>query len=185
MRSGHRNAEYSLAGRSVRLVDGVAETPAAPGSAARIVTRYFGNEAWRDLNRDGREDVVFLLTQQTGGSGTFYYAVAALDLPDGFRGSEGLLLGDRIAPRSAELGTGDIVIVSYADHAPGQSLSEPPSVAKTIWLKLDVASMQLGEVVQGFEGESARQHFELFVHIAWRARPQGQRRQSDTALTRR
>jgi heat shock protein HslJ len=153
-RTGHRNAQYSLAGRSVRLVDGVAEAPAAPGSAANIVSRYFGNEVWRDLNRDGREDVVFLLTQQTGGSGTFYYAVAALDLPDGFRGSEGLWLGDRIAPQSTELGQGEIIIVNYADRAPGQSLAEAPSVGKSIWLKLDVESMRLGEVVQGFEGEA-------------------------------
>src|SRR5688572_8900084 len=35
-RSGHKDAEYSIAGRPVRLVAGTAETPAAPGSAARI-----------------------------------------------------------------------------------------------------------------------------------------------------
>ena len=57
--------------------------PAAPGSASRIVTRYFGSEVRGDLNGDGREDVAFLLTQQSGGSGTFFYAVAALDLPSG------------------------------------------------------------------------------------------------------
>ena len=153
-RSGHKNAEYSIGGQPVRLVDGVAEAPAAPGSAAKIVTRYFGNEAWGDLNADGREDVVFLLTQETGGSGTFFYAVAALDLERGYTGSQGVLLGDRIAPQSTELRPDGIVVVSYADRAPGESLSSPPSVNKSIWLKLDPATLQFGEVVQSFEGEA-------------------------------
>jgi heat shock protein HslJ len=153
-RSGHQNTEYSIGGQPVRLVAGVAEAPAAPGSAAKIVTRYFGNEAWGDLNADGREDVAFLVVQETGGSGTFFYAVAALDLVGGYVGSHGVLLGDRIAPQTTELRADGVVVVSYADHAPGESLSTPPSVAKSIWLKLDPTTRQFGEVVQGFEGEA-------------------------------
>ena len=153
-RSGHRNAEYSIGGQPVRLVAGVAEAPAAPGSAAKIVTRYFGNEVWGDLNADGREDVAFLLVQETGGSGTFFYAVAALDLVGGYVGSHGVLLGDRIAPQTTELRADGVVVVSYADHAPGESLSTPPSVTRSIWLKLDPTTRQFGEIVQGFEGEA-------------------------------
>jgi len=153
-RSGHKNTEYSIGGQRIRLVAGVAEAPAAPGSAAKIITRYFGNEVWGDLNADGREDVVFLLVQETGGSGTFFYAVAALDLVSGYVGSQGVLLGDRIAPQTTELNADGVVVVSYADHAPGQSLSTPPSVGRSIWLKLDPATLQFGEVVQGFEGEA-------------------------------
>jgi len=78
-RSDHKNTEYSIGGRTIWLVDGAAEAAAAPGSAARVVTRYFGNEVRGDLNADGREDVAFLLTQETGGSGTYFYAVAALN----------------------------------------------------------------------------------------------------------
>jgi heat shock protein HslJ len=153
-RADHQNLEYSIGGRGVRLVDGVAEAPAAPGSAARIVTRYFGNEARGDLNGDGREDLAFLLTQEPGGSGTFFYVVAALDLPSGLVGTEALLLGDRIAPQSTELRPDGTIAVSYADRAPGQGFATPPSVAKTILLKLDPTAMRLGEVVQDFEGEA-------------------------------
>jgi heat shock protein HslJ len=150
----HKNLEYSIGGGRVRLVDGVAEEPAAPGAAARILTRYFGNEARGDLNGDGREDVVFLLTQETGGSGTFYYAVAALASERGLVGSQAVLLGDRIAPQTTELQPGGVIVVTYADRAPGDSLATPPSVGKTIRLKLDPATLQLGEVVQDFEGEA-------------------------------
>jgi heat shock protein HslJ len=153
-RVDHKNLAYSIGGQTVRLVDGVAEVPAAPGSAAKIVTRYFGNEVRGDLNADGRADVAFLLTQETGGSGTFFYAVAALDLPTGLVGSQGLVLGDRIAPQTTELRPDGVIVVNYADHAPDESFADPPSVGKTILLKLNATTMRLGEVAQDFEGEA-------------------------------
>ena len=94
-----KNAEYIIDGQRVKLVNGVAEMEAAPGSASKITTRYFGNEVRSDMNGDGREDIAFLLTQQTGGSGTFFYAVAALKRGDRYIGSKAVLLGDRIAPQ--------------------------------------------------------------------------------------
>jgi heat shock protein HslJ len=153
-RPDHKNIEYSIGGQPIRLADGLAEAPAAPGSAARIVTRYFGNEVTGDLNGDGRDDVAFLLTQETGGSGTFFYVVAALDLPGGLVGTEGLFLGDRIAPQTTELKSDGVVVVNYADRAPGESLSSPPSVGKSILVKLNPTTLRLGELVQDFEGEA-------------------------------
>jgi heat shock protein HslJ len=153
-RADHRNIEYTIGGRPVLLVDGVAEEPAAPGSAARIVTRYFGNEVRGDLNGDGREDVAFLLTQEPGGSGTFFYAAAALDSPQGLVGSHAVLIGDRIAPQTTELRPDGVIVVNFGDRAPGESFATPPSVGKSIWLKLDPATLQIGEVVQNFEGEA-------------------------------
>lgn len=152
--SGYKEAEYVIEGARVKLVNGIAETEAAPGSATKIVTRYFGNEVLQDLNGDSREDVVFLLTQQPGGSGTFYYVVAALNTERGYIGSEALLLGDRISPQSAEKGPGKSIVVNYADRAPGESFAQAPSMGKSIRLILDTASMQFGEVVQDFEGEA-------------------------------
>ena len=150
----HKNAAYTIDGRVVTLADGVDEVEAAPGSASQIVTRYFGNEVRHDLNADGREDVVFLLTQEPGGSGTFYYVVAALDTGVGWAGSDGVLLGDRIVPQATAVRANGIVVVSYADRAPGESFATPPSVARSIWLKLDSATLRFAEVAQDFEGEA-------------------------------
>ena len=97
-----KNAEYMIEGERVKLKNGITETAAAPDSASKVVTRYFGNEFVLDLNDDGREDTVFLLTQETGGTGTFYYVVAALNTERGYIGSEALLLGDRVAPQITE-----------------------------------------------------------------------------------
>jgi heat shock protein HslJ len=138
-----KDAEYIIGGERVRLVNGESGG-----------TKYFGNEVRHDFNKDGREDVAFILTQNNGGSGTFYYVVAAINTERGYVGSEALLLGDRIAPQTTEIGGNDLLIVNYADRAPGEPMTAAPSVGKSIWLRLDVEAMQFGEVVQNFEGEA-------------------------------
>lgn len=153
----YKNAEYVIEERRVKLEDGFAETEAAPGSASKITTRYFGNELATDLNGDSRKDVVFLLTQETGGSGTFYYVVAALSVEGGYVGSEAYLLGDRIAPQTVELSRNpnheNVIVVNYADRAPGEPMTVQPTVGKSVLLKLDPNALQFGVVEQDFEGE--------------------------------
>jgi len=154
----YKNGTYLIDGREVTLTAGVSESESTPGSASKTVTRYFGNELRTDLNDDGREDVVFLLTQETGGSGIFYYAVAALNTPEGYVGSDGYLLGDRIAPQSTNVSENprhkNVIVVNYADRAPGEPMTAQPSVGKSAYLKLDEPRMQWGIVVADFEGES-------------------------------
>ncbi len=156
--SSHKDAEYRIEGVPVRLMNGVSEIAAGPDTSASIVTRYFGNELLLDLNDDGRQDVVFLLTQEQGGSGTFYYAVAALNLEAGYVGSDGYLLGDRIAPQSTVMSPNprhkNVVVINYADRALDEPMSASPSIGKSAYLKLDVQSMLWGIVEPNFEGES-------------------------------
>jgi hypothetical protein len=118
----------------------VSETEAAPGSASKITTRYFGNEATGDLNGDGLEDMGFLVTQSGGGSGTFYYAVAILQRKTGNEGTNAVLLGDRIAPQSTELRNGEL-IVNFADRRPGEAMTTPPSVGVSKRLKVENARL--------------------------------------------
>jgi heat shock protein HslJ len=148
-----KNATYIIEGTSVTLVNGMAEQKQAD-SETTVVTQYFGNELRKDLNNDGREDVVFLLTQQPGGTGTFFYAVASLNTENGYVGSHGIFLGDRIAPQTTESGKNNIVVVNYADRKPEEPFTAQPSVGKSIWLLLDPSTMQFGEVAQNFEGEA-------------------------------
>ncbi len=154
----YKNATYVIDGKSVTLQNGVSETEAAPGSASKIVTRYFGNDLQKDINSDGREDVVFLLTQETGGSGVFFYAVAALNTENGYVGSDGYFLGDRIAPQTIEVSRNprhkDVIVVNSADRAPGEPMTARPSVGKSAYLKFDPQTMQWGIVEPNFEGES-------------------------------
>lgn len=155
----YKDAEYMIDGQRVKLENGAAETEAAPGSASKVITRYFGNELMTDLDGDGDEDVAFVLTQSTGGSGTFYYAVAALNTPDGYIGSDGYLLGDRIAPQTTELSSNprhvNVVVFNYADRAPGEPMTTQPSVGKSVYLKIVPETVQWAIVEPDFEGESA------------------------------
>jgi hypothetical protein len=133
--SSVKDATYVIEGKSVTLADGRAESEIAPGSASKLVTQYFGNEATGDLNGDGVPDVAFVLTQSGGGSGTFYYAVAAIGAGGGYRGTNAIFLGDRIAPQTTEIRNGE-VIVNYADRKPGEPFSTRPSVGVSKYLKL-------------------------------------------------
>lgn len=149
----YKNATYMISGQPVTLVNGYAEVAVAPGSASKIVTQYFGNEAMGDLNGDGVADVGFILTQSSGGSGTFFYAVAAIKTVDGYRGTDAVLLGDRIAPQPTEIRDGKLLL-NYAERASGESFAVRPSFGKSLWLKLDPATLQFGIVAQNFEGEA-------------------------------
>ena len=81
----YKSISYMINGQAVKLVDGYAQTDGAPGSASKITTQYFGNEAFADVNGDGLQDVAFLLAQNSGGSGTFYYLAVALKTSAGFQ----------------------------------------------------------------------------------------------------
>jgi hypothetical protein len=142
--SSYQDATYTIDGKPVKIGQG--------GIA------YFGNAVTADLDGDGRLDKAFIITSQPGGSGTFYYAVAARNTPGGYVGSDGYLLGDRIAPQSTTMSPNPVqkyvVVFNYADRNPGEPMTTQPSVGKSVYLKIDPASNQWGIVIPNFEGES-------------------------------
>ena len=131
------NATYEIEGKKFTLVNGISETESAPGSVSKIVTRYFGNEAGGDLTGDGKPDIAFLITQDNGGSGIFYYAVVAIQTPDGYRLTNTLFIGDRIAPQSTNINRDSLELyVNYAERKPGEPMSAKPSVGVTKIFKI-------------------------------------------------
>jgi len=155
----YKNATYIIDGEKVLLKDGYAETDIVPGSASKKITRYFGNELSTDLDGDGDEDVAFILTQESGGSGTFFYVVAALNTEAGYVGSDGYLLGDRIAPQTTNMSQNPkqkyVVVFNYAVHGEEQGFSEQPMLGKSTYLKIVPETNQWAIVEPNFEGESA------------------------------
>ena len=132
-----KNATFTIDGNPVTLVNGVSQVPAAPGSAESITTRYFGNEAQGDLNGDNIPDTAFLVTQDTGGSGLFYYVVVALRTSSGYQTTNAVLIGDRIAPQSTVIPQGSQKLdVNYADRKLSDPMTAQPSVSATLILKV-------------------------------------------------
>jgi hypothetical protein len=129
------SATYGLGGERVTLVAGAAERPTAPGSAARARTRLLGRPVRGDLDGDGDLDAVVRLLQDPGGSGTFTWVAAALREGEGFRGTEAVLLGDRVATRSLRVISG-IVAVEVGERRAGEPMAAPPPVRRTRLLTL-------------------------------------------------
>lgn len=130
-----KNSRFNVDGTLVTLVDGRAETTAAPGSASKEVTTYFGNEAKGDVNGDGLEDAVFLVTRASGGSGLFYFAVAVLATSTGYKTTNAFFVGDRISPQTTEIRNGEIY-VNYAERKAGEPMTSLPSQGATLMLKV-------------------------------------------------
>jgi hypothetical protein len=139
----YKNAEYVIDGERIVLGDEF---------------QYFGNDFEVDLDNDGQEDVVFLLTQKTEGSGTLYYVVGAFKKEAGYVGSDGYLLGDRITPQSIEMSPNprhkNVIVVNYTTRAHNEPMTSEPSVDTSVYLKIDSANMMWGIVEPDFEGES-------------------------------
>ncbi len=132
-----KNTSFTIDGTIVNLANGVSEVSVAPGSATKITTRYFGNEAKGDLNGDGLDDVAFLISQDTGGSGLFYYVVVALKTSAGYRTTNAFLIGDRIAPQSTEINSSAKELnVNFAERKAGEPMTAQPSVGATLVLKV-------------------------------------------------
>ena len=135
----NQNASYQIDGKTVTLKDGIFHI-VGDGADSKATIKYFGNDVVADLNGDGLSDEAFVLTEEDGGSGTFYYVVAALTTKDGYKGTNGILLGDRIAPQTTEFKDGQL-IVNYADRKPTEPFTTKPSVGVSRYLKISGNSL--------------------------------------------
>jgi len=131
-----KDMAYLIENEIVTLKNGLSEKEIAPGSASKIITKYFGNETVGDLNNDNVPDTAFLLTQEGGGSGTFFYVAVLLSSQQGYVGTNAILLGDRIAPQISEIKNGKI-IVNYADRKAGEPFSTAPSVGVSKYFQIE------------------------------------------------
>lgn len=119
----------NIDGTQVTLVDGLAEAATMQGSAEKVITTMTEFVDWGDLNEDGRDDVAFIVTQHSGGSGTFFYVASALAGGNGaLSGTNGILLGDRIKPDAIRVEGGRIV-VDFTDRGKDEPFTAAPTHA--------------------------------------------------------
>jgi hypothetical protein len=124
------SATFMIDGRPITLVAGRAEQPAAPGSAAKIVTSLGTQRADADIDGDGRLDRAVALVHQPGGSGTFTYVALLLNPTTGPSGTNAVLIGDRITLSALRV-DGRVIVVEYLERRPGEPFTTAPSVATT------------------------------------------------------
>ena len=135
------DAVYRIEGHDVRLFHGHAEAAAVPGSAVKGTTSVFGSPAYGNLNNDGIDDAALILVCEPGGSGTFYYVAAALKVNGAFRGTNAVLLGDRIAPGDVLIRNG-IVVVTYTQQGAADAMTAPPNPPATRYLRVNQGNLE-------------------------------------------
>jgi hypothetical protein len=155
------NFTFTISGRDYTLINGKAEKEVAldstgslqAGSVSKEIVRVFGEPVVGDLNGDGVNDEVMYLTQETGGSGTFFYVVEAINQGGVYKGTNAMFLGDRIAPQNINIINGRAV-ANFAERKAGEPFTTQPSVGKSVWIYYDAKLGEIGEWVKDFEGES-------------------------------
>lgn len=121
----YKNAIYRLGGKDVTLLEGQHAQPVAEGSAEQDVTRVVEPPAHAAGTLGSRAAVAVFLSEDGGGSGTFYYVALAFN--DG-RGTT-FQIGDRIKPIGIAI-NGDDLIVSYLDRKADEPMAVPPTVPR-------------------------------------------------------
>jgi len=138
---GYKNATYIINGNPVTLVKGLSET-VGPMEGLKEVTKYYGAEAYGDLNNDGSKDVVFVVTQNSGGTGTFYYVVAGLKTASGYKGTNAVMLGDRIKPETLRISQNQIQ-VDFLVRAEYEPMVAEPSLKVTRQIQLNDTRLEM------------------------------------------
>ncbi len=98
-------------------------------TSSMVVTKIFGSPVVGDIGA-GSTTVVAFVTQETGGSGTFFYAIAFLNKNNKFANTNPVFLGDRIAPQGLSI-SGGIALFNYCERNPGEPFTTQPSQCVT------------------------------------------------------
>lgn len=142
------NATYYIEEMPITLTNGKSEVEITPGSASKQITIISGDPVIDDLDGEGDLDSALILTQTSGGSGTFYYITAALTMPVNasttasttpaieVKGLNSFLLGDRITLQSVNI-EDKVIVVNYLDREIDQPMTEEPSVSRVRYFKTE------------------------------------------------
>ena len=128
-------------------------TPEVKGFDVGENAVVFGEPVLGDLDADGDEDQALYVVEQPGGSGSFYYAVLAINNNQEYKLTEKMFLGDRIAPQNIQIIDGRAVY-NFAERKATDPMTTPPSMAKSVWVHYDKNTNEIGEWVKDFEGEA-------------------------------
>jgi hypothetical protein len=162
------NATYSIEGRTVRLQGGRSEISITPHSVTTMKTVVYGKPVHGDLDGDGHKDTAILLIHDPGGSGTFFYVAGALIIDGTFRGTNAVLLGDRITPPDLQIHNG-ILIARYADRGHGEAMGATPTIQMAKYLVLKDAKLE--SIVPLEEGEQVVEGWVTIGHEVRSFRP--------------
>jgi heat shock protein HslJ len=145
------NATYEgLGAGTVTLVNGVWEgEPAAPGATSRPRVQIVpGFHLVGDLESDGAEDAVVLLSTSTGGSGTFDYLAVLRRRGESPMNIGTADLGDRVQVLDARIANGQLV-VDVIRPGPNDARCCPTEKARLTFVQGDGGLRSTGSQIVG------------------------------------
>ncbi|MEI6396638.1 MAG: hypothetical protein WCO48_01000 [Candidatus Taylorbacteria bacterium] len=119
------------------------ENPPPVGASSTVITKIFGNAVSGDIGV-GTGTVAAFVTQDHGGSGTFFYAIAFVKEGDVYVNTNPIFLGDRIAPQTISI-SNNVASFNYYDRKLNEPFTVPPSVCAT--KNFSIKNGQLTEII--------------------------------------
>ncbi len=141
-----KNLTYNVGGETFNLIGGSAVNEIVPNSSSKNTLSIFGDPVYGDLNSDNQNDAAIILVNTLGGSGTFYYAVLAIDGNGKYKATNAILLGDRVAPQTVEIHDG-IAVFNYAERKAGEPMTTRPSIGKSLRVIYDAKTEKISELI--------------------------------------
>ncbi len=142
------NTTVEIEGEIFSLKNGIAEKEIAPGATTKNTLRVFGEPLFGDLDNDEDLDATLLLQNDSGGSGIFYYAVLSINNNEnGYKNTNTLYLGERIAPQTVEIHDGKAVF-NFAERKIDEPMTTRPSIGKSFWVNFDKNTGKISELVK-------------------------------------
>ncbi len=121
------NATFTFDEGLITLKNGVNQTPIVPNSATVIETTLTNTIEYGDINNDKKNDAVMFIIQDGGGSGVFTYIAGFVSGPLNYKGTNAVLIGDRLKPESISI-KDEVITVTYWQRLPDQPFSVEPSL---------------------------------------------------------
>jgi hypothetical protein len=141
-----KSIAYTIDGQKFDLKNGRAEIDYSLDLASKNSLSIFGEPVYGDIDGDGDPDAAILLVNEPGGSGTFYYAVLAMNNGTteqaNYIATNALLIGDRIAPQTVEIKP-EQVVYNYAERQADEPMTTAPSVGKSFFIQFDKSTGQI------------------------------------------
>jgi hypothetical protein len=114
-----QSATYTIDGQPYALVDGKYEN-----IEQRTTVVLSPPAATGDLNGDGQDDAAALLYQNTGGSGTFGWLAAMVDVGGTLTNTDTIFLGDRVGVNAMTIENGEVSL-DVITHGPNDPMCCP------------------------------------------------------------
>ncbi|MCR4278283.1 MAG: hypothetical protein NUV81_00010 [bacterium] len=132
------NATYTIENVSVSLVNGKAESTI---DGSKVTTSIVGQPVVGDINADDKDDSAVFITQNSGGTGVFYYVALAINTANGTKGTNAVFLGDRILTKNIQIKSNQLV-VNFTDRKSSDPMVAPPTVNTSILLTFDGTTLK-------------------------------------------